>query len=146
MQAALDARQDPALAILARTNVAGPLGIDEAIRRALAYQDAGVDGLFFTGITERVDLEKLSAAVSLPIFLVHSGDLTDLDELAKLGVRVRLQPHLPFQAAMRAVHETMRALKDGVPPGKLDVAAPKDLQSAILREADYQAWTKEFLK
>ncbi|HAT35833.1 MAG TPA: oxaloacetate decarboxylase [Rhodospirillaceae bacterium] len=146
MKAALDARQDPALSVLARTNTAGSLGIDEAVRRARAYEKAGVDGLFFTGITERSDLEKLSAETTLPLFLVHSGDLTDLEELAKLRVRIRLQPHLPFQAAMRAVFETMAALHGGTPPGELDVAASKDLQATALEEEAYKMWSEKFLR
>jgi carboxyvinyl-carboxyphosphonate phosphorylmutase len=146
MKAALDARQDPRLAILARTNTAISLGVDEAIRRAQAYEKAGVDGLFFTGITERADLEKLSAETTLPLFLVHSGDLTDLGELAKLNVRIRLQPHLPFMAAMRAAYETMHALNGGTAPGDLDVAASKELQAAALAEADYKDWATRFLK
>jgi carboxyvinyl-carboxyphosphonate phosphorylmutase len=146
MKAALDARQDPRLAILARTNTAISLGVDEAIRRAQAYEKAGVDGLFFTGITERADLEKLSAETTLPLFLVHSGDLTDLGELAKLNVRIRLQPHLPFMAAMRGAYETMHALNGGTPPGDMDVAASKELQAAALAEADYKDWATRFLK
>lgn len=146
MEAALDARQDAALAVLARTNTAGALGIDEAIRRAQAYEEAGVDGLFFTGVTERADLEKLSAETSLPLFLVHSGDLTDLADLAELRVRIRLQPHLPFQAAMRAVFETMSALNSGTPPGDLDVAASKEQQAAALNENNYKDWADRFLR
>jgi len=145
LEAALDARQDPALSILARTNVAGPLGIDEAIRRAQSYEKVGVDGLFFTGITERADLEKLSGETTLPLFLVHSGDLTDLNELAKLRVRVRLQPHLPFMAAMRAAYETMAALNGGTPPGDIDFKASADLQNTVLDGDAYEDWTKQFL-
>ena len=145
MEAALDARQDPKLSIIARTNVAGVFGIDEAIRRAQAYERTGVDGLFFTGITQRSDLEKLSNETTLPLSLVHSGNLTDLTELAKLHVRIRLQPHLPFMAAMQATYETMKALNEGTAPSDIDFGSSEDLQDTLLDGAAYKNWTKQFL-
>ena len=145
MHAALDARQDPTLSIIARTNIAGVFGIDEAVRRAQAYEKTGVDGLFFTGITQRSDLEKLSNETTLPLFLVHSGELTDLNELSKLRVRIRLQPHLPFIAAIQAAYETMAALNDGTAPNEIDLESSEDLQNILINSDAYKNWIKEFL-
>src|ERR1700759_4196 len=50
MKAALDARGDPSLVIAGRTGAASISSLDEAIARAKAYEAAGVDALFFTGI------------------------------------------------------------------------------------------------
>src|SRR6201982_1727657 len=69
IKAALDARGDPALVIAGRTGAASITSLDDAIARAKAYEAAGVDGLFFTGITSRGELEALSAATTLPIVL-----------------------------------------------------------------------------
>ena len=49
MKAALAGRQDPELIILGRTSAVGPNGVEDGIRRAQAYLDAGVDGIMFVG-------------------------------------------------------------------------------------------------
>ena len=41
--------------------------LGDAIERARAYQETGVDGLFFTGIKSRDEVEAISAATRLPI-------------------------------------------------------------------------------
>src|SRR6202040_1986174 len=57
MKAALDGRGDPALVILARTGAASVTSVEDAIARARAYEAAGVDALFFTGVKTRAELE-----------------------------------------------------------------------------------------
>src|SRR5580704_2439428 len=50
MKAAVDARGDGSLVIMARTGAASISGLDDAIARAVAYEGTGVDALFLTGI------------------------------------------------------------------------------------------------
>ena len=70
MKAALDARGDPSLVIMARHRCGvDHLGLDDAIARAKAYEATGVDALFFTGIKTRAELEAIAAATTLPIVL-----------------------------------------------------------------------------
>ena len=146
MKAALDARQDPSLVIAGRTSAAGITGIEDAIARAKAYEAAGVDALFMVGIRNHEQLGALRAQVTLPIILAHAGDaLSDLDYLAGLGVRVRLQPHLPIQAAVQAIYATMKALRDGAKPSDVAGIAPSELMKQVTRDADYKAWMKAFL-
>src|SRR6478735_2311945 len=117
MKAALAGRQDPALAIAGRTSAIQITGLDDAIARGKAYEAVGVDALFFVGVRTRVELDALSAATRLPLILGGvSGDLTDLAYLGARRVRIALQGHLPFSAAVKAIHDTMRALRDGTPP------------------------------
>jgi len=146
MKAALDARQDPSLVIAGRTSAAGMTGIGDAIARAVAYEKAGVDALFMVGIRSRDELAALRAEVTLPIILAHGGDaLSDRDYLAGMGVRVRLQPHLPIQVAVQAVYATMKALHDGAPPAEIAGTAPDALMKQFRRDADYKAWAAAFL-
>ncbi len=147
MRAALAGRQDPDLVIAGRTSAVAIEGIQAAIERARAYQAAGVDALFFVGVKERAQLEALSEAVSVPIFLGGaSGDLADLDYLATQGVRISLQGHQPFLAAIGAVHATLKALRDGTPPAEIATAAPPELIQAVTREAQHRHWIKTFLE
>src|SRR5512142_3073711 len=69
MKAALDGRGDPSLVIMGRTGAASITSVEDAIRRAKAYEAVGVDALFFTGIKSRAELEAVAAATHLPIVL-----------------------------------------------------------------------------
>ena len=50
MKAALSGRGDPSLVIMGRTGAASITSIEDAVRRARAYEATGIDALFFTGI------------------------------------------------------------------------------------------------
>ncbi|WP_428671058.1 isocitrate lyase/PEP mutase family protein [Reyranella sp.] len=146
MKAALAGRQDPLLAIAGRTSAIQITGIDDAIARGKAYEAAGVDALFFVGIKTRAELDAISAATTLPLIMGGvAGELTDKDYLAARRVRIALQGHQPFAAAVKATYETLKALRDGVQPGKLQGVADAELMRRVTREADYTGWTKEFL-
>ncbi len=146
MKAALAGRQDPALCIAGRTSAIAITGLDDAIARGRAYEAAGVDALFFVGVRTRAELDALSAATTLPLILGGvSGELTDRDYLAGRRVRIALQGHQPFAAAVRAVHDTLKALRDGTPPSKLTGVADAELMKRVTRDGDYERWTKAFL-
>ena len=80
MKAALAGRQDPDLIILGRTGAVGPNGVEDGIRRARAYLDAGVDGIMFVGVKTRAELEAIASELDAPIMLGGSGaELQDLE-------------------------------------------------------------------
>ena len=56
-----------------------------------------------------------------------------------------LQGHQPFQAAVRAIHDTLKALRDGTSPTDLKNLAAKELMAEVTRSADYASWTRQFL-
>lgn len=146
MKAALGGRQDPDLCIAGRTSAVAITGLDDAISRGKAYEAAGVDALFFVGVRTRAELDAISSATTLPLILGGvSGDLTDKDYLAARRVRIALQGHQPFAAGVKAVYETLKALRDGVPPGKLQGVASAELMKKVTRDDDYTRWTKDFL-
>src|SRR6476469_10210069 len=146
MKAALAGRQDPLLAIAGRTSAIQITGLDDAVARGKAYEAAGVDALFFVGIKTRAELDSISAATTLPLIMGGvAGDLTDKDYLSARRVRIALQGHQPFAAAVKATYETLKALRDGVQPGKLQGVADAELMKRVTRDADYTKWTKEFL-
>ena len=146
MQAALAGRQDPQLVIAGRTGAVAVNGIEDAIARARAYEAAGVDAMFFTGVKTRAELEAIHAAIRIPILLGNiEPELSDTEYLGARGVRIALQGHLPIAAAVKAVHDTLKALRDGVPPQKIQGVASAELMKRVTRGADYERWTKEFL-
>lgn len=146
MKAALDGRSDPSLVIMGRTGAASATSIEDAIRRAQAYEATGVDALFFTGIKSRQELEAISAVTRLPIVLGGAPEeLSALDYLAGQRVRIALQGHAPFAAATQAVHETLKALRQGTSPKNLKGLSSSELTNRIMREAHMKARIAEFL-
>jgi carboxyvinyl-carboxyphosphonate phosphorylmutase len=146
MKAALDARQDSDMVVLGRTSAVAVNGIEDGIHRALAYLDAGVDGIMFVGVKTRTDLDAIAGAINAPIMLGGSGaELKDPVYLAELGVRVSLQGHQPFMAAVQAMHDCLKALRDGTPPAQLQGVASGELMQRLSRDADYQRWQEEYL-
>ena len=133
-------------ALAGRTSAIIITGLDDAIARGQAYEAAGVDALFFVGIKTRAELDAISAATRLPLILGGvSGDLADRDYLASRRVRVALQGHQPFAAGVKAVHDTLKALRDGTAPSKLQGVASAELMKKVTRDDDYARWTKDFL-
>ncbi len=146
MRAALAGRRDPDLVIAGRTSAVSVTGLDDAIARAGAYQAAGVDAIFLVGVKTREQLDAISAAVRLPLILGGVGpEIMDLDYLSARGVRVCLQGHQPFMAAVQAVHDTLKALRAGTAPKELPGIASTETIKRVTRDADYRRWTGEFL-
>ena len=146
MRAALDARQDAKFIIAGRTSATSIAGLQEAIARGKAYARAGVDAMFFTGLKTRAEVDAIAAEIRIPLILGSpSTELADLDYLSSRGVRICLQGHMPYMAGVRAVYDTLKALREGTPPAKLTGLAPASLMAQLTRDADYERWSKEFL-
>ncbi len=132
MRAALAGRQDANLVVAGRTSALAIGGVDETIKRAKAYEAAGVDAIFLSGAKTRAEIEAVSAAIRIPLFLGGTtGELADLDFLSGHNVKICLQGHAPFSAAVHAVYETLKALRDGVPPRELKNIASGELMRRI---------------
>ncbi len=149
MKASLDARQDKSMLIAGRTRALAVNGIKDAIARCKAYEKAGVDAIFLAGKKTLSELEEVCAALKVPVFtsgVDSNGDLFDLKHLGKIGVRIALQGHLPIQAAVKATHDTLKALRGGTPPKQLkSLLASKELMDKSTRAADYDKWTEAYL-
>ena len=146
MRAALAAREDTALTIIGRTSSPSITGLADGIKRLKAYEATGVDALFIAGGLTRDDLDAIAAEIKIPLMLGGvSGDLQDKDYLASRGVRIALQGHQPFSAAVKATYDTLKALREGTKPSALTGIAAPDLMAKVTREGDYKSWTEKFL-
>ena len=145
MKAALAGRQDPSMVIAARITMR-TAGVAEMVRRAKAYERAGVDAVWLAGATTREEVTAVHAAVRIPLLAGGGGrDMTD-DFLAANGVRVAHQGHLPFAAAVKGVYDTLKALRDGVSPTALRPhVASAELMGQFTRQGDYNRWIGEYL-
>ena len=147
MKAALAGRTDPALTVAGRTSALRISGLEDTINRVKAYEQAGVDAIFLAGASTRDEVAAVAAEVSLPLLLGGTtGELQDKEWLGANGVRVALQGHLPFSAAVKAVYDTLKALREGVPPADLRDSLASDEQMAqFTRRSSYDRWTVDFL-
>ncbi|MBS0640342.1 MAG: isocitrate lyase/PEP mutase family protein, partial [Proteobacteria bacterium] len=146
MKAALAAREDKALTIIGRTSAPSINGLADGIKRLKAYQDTGVDALFIAGGLTRSDLDAIAGEVKIPLMLGGvPAELQDKAYLASRGVRIALQGHQPFSAAVKATYDTLKALREGTKPSDLKGIASADLMKRVTREGDYKTWTEKFL-
>jgi methylisocitrate lyase len=116
LEAALEARRDPRTVIIARTDARGPLGFEEALRRAEAYVRTGADGIFLEAL--RTEAEFRAAPRALPgvplvanMFTGGKSPLFPAAELAAMGYKVALWVVDALWAAARAVHEVLATLR-----------------------------------
>lgn len=145
MRAALAAREDKSLVIIGRTSAAAFTSWQDAVARAKAYEKEGVDAMFFAGGITLELLEALKADLRIPVML--GGGVAGMDKayLGSMGVRIALQGHQPFSAAVQAVHDTLKALRDGVKPSELKGIASAEMMARVTRDEKYKDWTAKFL-
>ncbi|AXO63780.1 oxaloacetate decarboxylase [Pseudomonas sp. phDV1] len=141
--AALEARVDPELSIIARTH-AGVLEVDEVIRRTRAYEAAGADGICLAGIKDFAHLEQIAAGLKVPLMLVTYGnpELRDNQRLARLGVRIVVNGHAAYFAAIKATYDCLREQR-GAQPCDLNAT---ELTHKYSMPEDYILWAKEFME
>ncbi|MBA1276700.1 oxaloacetate decarboxylase [Pseudomonas stutzeri] len=143
IQAALEARIDPALAIIARTN-AGVIGLEEVIARVQAYEAAGADGICLVGIEDFEQLEQVAEKLSVPLMLVTYGNprLRDNERLAALGVRIVVNGHAAYFAAIKATYDCLREQR------QIDASDLNASQLSVKYSTadEYMAWAEDFMQ
>jgi len=145
MRAALAAREDKALVVIGRTSAAAISGWQEAVKRAKAYEKEGVDALFFAGGVTKELLEALKGEIRIPLMLGGGGSVGDKAYLGSMGVRVALQGHQPFSASVQAVHDTLKALREGARTSELKGVASPETMGRVTRAGTFKSWTEKFL-
>ena len=126
LQAAVAARTDPDLVIIARTDAVAVEGLDEALSRARAFAEAGADVLFVEAPTSEEDIARVAkelSGVAPLVFNWAEGGRTpplSLERIAELGFSLVIYPIgtlLAATAGMRALLSTLQA--DGTPTAAL---------------------------
>ncbi|MBX7165445.1 MAG: methylisocitrate lyase [Pirellulales bacterium] len=115
LRAAVAARRDPSLVILARTDARGVFGLDEAIDRAKRYVDVGADWIFPEALADRGEFERFAREVPVPLVAnmteFGKSPLFSLDELRELGYAAVLFPVTLLRVAMKAVTEALETIR-----------------------------------
>ena len=147
MKAALAARTDPNMVVAGRTSSLRITDLADTIARVKAYEAVGVDAVFLAGASTRSEVEAVASEMKGHLLLGGTPrELADKDYLGSVGVRVALQGHLPFAAAIKATYDTLKALREGVAPADLQSQLATSAQmDQFTRKADYAKWTTDFL-
>jgi 2-methylisocitrate lyase-like PEP mutase family enzyme len=122
IRAAVAARREPDFVIKARTDAAGPHGIEEAIRRLNLYAEAGADCLFADALLSAKDIERVARSVPKPLSVnmglgIRSRPTTPLlspRQLEEMGVAQVSYPRLLSTAALKGMMNAIQVFKDEV--------------------------------
>jgi methylisocitrate lyase len=117
IKAAIDARnnEDPDFVIGARTDAIATHGIDEAIRRANLYSEAGAD---FAYIEAYENVEQMKSAVQnvsapLSLNLIEGGKtpIVNVKQAEEMGFKIVVFPLTTLWATTKAVINTLQILQ-----------------------------------
>ncbi|MFN6514740.1 MAG: oxaloacetate decarboxylase [Nostoc sp. CreGUA01] len=137
IRAAVEARGDSGLVIIARTDARGPLGLEEAIARGRAYIAAGADILFVEAPQSVDELRAIAAAfpdVPLVANIVEGGKTPQIstDELQKLGFKIAFFPLTALLAVTQVMNSCFKHLKEqGTTANLSNLVNFKDFQELV---------------
>ncbi len=150
LKAAVEARQDPSLVIIGRTDTLRYSGLEDALERARAYEDTGVDAIFLPGAQTRGTLEAIRETISLP--LIASGlpkpenGKSGLDILQEIGYSMTLLATFPFRVAIRSMHDALTYLKAHGDPGPYsEKGCSSHMLEKIVCSERYADYRKRFM-
>jgi 2-methylisocitrate lyase-like PEP mutase family enzyme len=119
LTAALDARSDEGMLVVARTDARAPLGLDAAIDRANQYAEAGADIIFVEAPQGIDDIERIAREVNAPLLInLVLGGMTPLESSARLrelGYAIAIHPSNPLARTTFAILEGLCELNGGNP-------------------------------
>jgi methylisocitrate lyase len=145
LKAAVDARRDRSLVVMARTDAFAREGRAASLERAAAYVEAGADMIFAEALYTLDDYAAFTRAVAVPVLanltefgLTPQFTVAELDEA---GVKLVLYPLSAFRAMSRAALHVYEAIRrEGTQRGVLDAMQTRDELYAVL---DYYAYERK---
>ncbi|PNK59634.1 methylisocitrate lyase [Psychrobacter sp. FDAARGOS_221] len=116
LKAALDAKEDPDFVVMARTDALSVEGLEAAVERAVAFQEAGADMIFAEALTDIQMYRKFTDVLDIPVLanMTEFGqtDLYTTEQLFEVGVEMVLYPLSAFRAMNKAALNVYQHLLD----------------------------------
>jgi carboxyvinyl-carboxyphosphonate phosphorylmutase len=150
LEAALEARTDPDLVVIARTDARATHGLEDAIRRGREYARVGADMIFVEAPRDRDELKRIADAIDRPLVanMVKGGKtpLLSAAELEALGYKLAIFASDVQRAAIYSMREVLKVMKrDGTPePFTQTIDFPE--RDAIIGIAEVQRLEERFLR
>jgi 2-methylisocitrate lyase-like PEP mutase family enzyme len=151
IKAALDARKDENLAIMARTDAIAVNGVEDAIDRAFAYYEAGADIIFVEAPNTVEELKQITSSLKgIPqvINLVEGGKtpLISLKEAEEIGFKIMLCANTALRSAIKGITESLRILKEeGSQENLLPVSCTWEERQSLFNLKQIKEWEKKYL-
>ena len=125
IEAAAKAKTSSDFIIMARTDARGPVGLDETIRRANMYIEAGADAIFPEGLRSADEFAQVAKEVDTYLLAnmteFGSTPYLSVDEFGAMGYNMVIFPVTLQRTAMKAMENVLRIIKDtGSNEGALD--------------------------
>ena len=116
IKAAVDARRDADLLIMARTDAAATHGFEAAVERAQRFAEAGADILFVEAVTQADEVRALPQRLATPQLMnMVIGGKTPIfgaEELGRLGYGLVLYANAALQGAVMGMQKALTTLRD----------------------------------
>jgi 2-methylisocitrate lyase-like PEP mutase family enzyme len=144
IRAAVEARRDPDLMIIARTDAISAVGVDEALRRGEAAARAGADVLFIEAPRDEAEVERIAGAFDTPLLYNYASGgrspMLPFPRLRALGFAILILPVDTLLVATKAITAFLAALRAGDDVRALgDLAMPFAEFNALIGAADQMA-------
>ncbi|EGK15420.1 methylisocitrate lyase [Psychrobacter sanguinis] len=125
LKAALDAKVDSDFVVMARTDALSVEGLEAAVERAVAFQEAGADMIFAEALTDIEMYRKFTDVLDIPVLanMTEFGqtDLYTTEQLYGVGVDMVLYPLSAFRAMNKAaLNVYQHLLNDGTQQAVVD--------------------------
>lgn len=145
LRAALDAREDTSLMVVARTAALKAEDAQRGAARLRAYAAVGVDAVYVTGLQELKDFDVISEGLTLPV-IVGTAPAVRREDLAVRGVRLLVQGHSALAAVVKVLRETYEHLYSGGSVADLKSRiATADEMAQLVNNRRYLQWLNEYL-
>jgi methylisocitrate lyase len=144
IRAAADARRDPNLLIMARTDIRAVDGLEAAIDRAKALVEAGADAIFPEAMVDLSEFEAVRRAVDVPILAnmteFGKSELFTTQQLADVGINIVIWPVSLLRMAMGAAERALDTLtNEGSLTSQLDAMQHR---SELYDLIDYEGYNR----
>ncbi len=149
LRAAVAARHDPDLVLIARTDALATLGYDAAVARARLYAANGADVIFVEAPTNRDQIARLPKEIPAPLlFNMTEGaksPMLSASELEAMGYKIVIYPNTVLRVAMRAAQEALAILKaEGSSASLLPRMVTWEERQRVVRLREYEKLDQEF--
>ena len=149
LKAAVDARQDPNLMIMARTDARACTSFEDAADRALSAHEAGADFLFVEAPQSLEEIKAIPKIVDAPfmINLVYGGKTPILSqkELTEMGYAMTLYANAGLQSAVQGMNKVLgHILKTGSIEGIVDDVCTFEVRQNLVKKPYYDDLEKKY--
>ena len=143
IKAAVDAKTDSEFVVMARTDAIDNEGIESALERVVAYQEAGADAIFAEAVIEIDQYKSFRENLKIPIL----ANITEFgktpyftkEELQRVGIDMILYPLSAFRAMSKAALEVyIEILKKGTQKHIVDKMQTRDELYELLDYHSYE--------